>query len=43
MHDEDDQKDDVSRTMLELEEKGLLVFNEEQSTYTLGLEPKKSS
>jgi hypothetical protein len=43
MDDNDDQGDDVSRTMSELEEKGVLVFNEEQSTYSLGLEPRKKS
>ena len=43
MDDKDDQHNDVSRTMSGLEEKGLLVFNEEQSTYTLGLDPRKKS
>lgn len=36
MDDEDDEKDDVRRTMLQLESKGILKLNEETAEYEFG-------
>src|SRR3972149_2809196 len=38
MDDIDEQKDDVARTLLGLEAKGIFLFDEEHGTYALGLE-----
>lgn len=39
MDDDDDQKDDVRRTMLGLEEKGIIILNEDTAEYTFGTIP----
>jgi hypothetical protein len=39
MDDEDEQKDDVRRTMLQLEARGILIFNKESGEYTFGMQP----